>query len=77
MSRTNKKDMIDILRGNTIYTGKQVNDVQRDLNEIADYIEDSVRVVRCKDCKYATSRCDFCNKPKNDTFVLDDAGMGG
>lgn len=43
-----KQEMIDILRGKTQYTGrrwKQAQDVQRDLNEIADYLEAAVPVV--------------------------------
>lgn len=51
--RITKKEMVDMLRGKTFYDCSRENvleDVQRDFDEIADYIEQSEKVVRCKDC---------------------------
>lgn len=48
-----KEQMIEILRGKTRYTGKrwqQAKDVQKDFDEIADYLQNAVTVIRCKDC---------------------------
>ena len=45
-----KTEMIEILRGKVLTESPE--EIQARLNEIADELEQSERVVRCKDCRY-------------------------
>lgn len=52
-----KTEMLEILRGKVLTESPE--EIQARLNEIADELEQSERVVRCKDCRYFRQKANF------------------
>lgn len=80
VSRMEKQEMIDILRGKTQYTGtrwQQAKDVQKDFDEIADYLQNAAPVRHGHwelDDKYYVWKCSKCGKNPSTTKDLNGTG---
>ena len=61
-----KTEMLDVLRGKVLQESPE--EIQARLNEIADELEQSERVVRCKDCRYWGDKDGFLIADDGKTF---------
>ena len=67
----NKTEMLEILRGKVLQESPE--EIQSRLNEIADELEQSERVVRCMDCKWGHDESLRCTMSDRDDWFCADA----